>query len=178
MIKHKIHKLFGIPALFLWVFFPWAASGSELNLPEEFRGLLDSPPMIDYSSNGGSSLVYSLEGRGSVLIVGEDFFSFVSYFEAEDSDLVKYSFKTFSKRFGLEVEGKGELFEKYFKVSQGKPDEKRRDVTLIDRGSKVEMNLGLVRIKWSKGGFLYHNGKISFEDGDHDGKPDGTELGC
>ncbi|MFN4152093.1 MAG: hypothetical protein ACK4IX_14220 [Candidatus Sericytochromatia bacterium] len=91
------------------------------------------------------------------LIIGEDF---ISYIELLDNNTPSnrssnYKFRTFSLKHKVEISGEGKVFEHYYSVKD--PFNKKSTVTVIDKGSVLEIDAGLFKVEWSAGRYLYLN---------------------
>ncbi len=124
-----------------------ATGGENKKVPEEFLKLTKNPPSI--SKKPKTTFTFN---ESSAIIEGNGFFSFLTLEETKDGR-VKYRFRTFSKTHGLEITGKGVVFEKYYRITD--PKTGATVPALVDKGSKLKIDAGLFTLQWSLGNHIY-----------------------
>lgn len=95
---------------------------------------------------------FSIPNDKGALIIGKEF---ISYIELVDNKTYSsnYKFRTFSLKHKLEISGEGKVFEYYYRIKD--PLNKTSVVTVIDKGSVLEIDAGLFKVDWSAGRYLY-----------------------
>jgi hypothetical protein len=117
-------------------------------IPAELRAIIQNPPTVS-PVEGGTHF----PKEGGLLIESTDFISFIRIIKKEGTDDRDYEFRTYSKKFKMEITGKGSVFERYYRVSD--PNSEKREKTVIDKESKLFIDAGLFKAEWSLGDYLY-----------------------
>lgn len=131
---------------------------SALELPLGLEARIENPPSISENY----SLSHKFE-KPSVILEGKDFIAWITLKDGDDGKS-HYSFRAYSKVHKLEVSGKGELYERYYRVTD--PNTGKNESRVIDKGSKLIIDAGLFRVRWSAGSYIYLQDGISVEVGD------------
>jgi hypothetical protein len=129
-------------------------------LPQSLVDTIQTPPNISEGASGGFPVP---QGSG-VILRGKEFISYLFLESGPSSESAKYTFRTFSTVHKLEIQGRGEVFERYYRVSD--PAEPNSNTTVIDRGSILDIDAGIFKITWSAGPYIYlGKGKVKAEAG-------------
>jgi hypothetical protein len=127
----------------------FALSGSlSAEIPAELTSIIKNPPTVSRSKHGAH-----FPEKGGLLIESPDLISFIQIIKKDGTDDRKYTFRTYSKKFKVEITGEGSVFERYYRVSD--PNSEKRESTVVDKGSEPFIDAGLFRAEWSLGDYLY-----------------------
>lgn len=128
---------------------------SGVKVPPELLEIIADPPTISEAPNPMKRASFNVPKDSGAILQGDDFISFVSLQDQQGTDSVKYTFRTYSKQFNLEISGDGELYEHYYKISD--PHSSSCDSRVIDRGSKLTIDAGLFKAQWSSQRYIYYD---------------------
>ena len=131
----------------------WAQGG--VKVPPELLEIIADPPTISQTPNPMKRGSFNVPKDSGAIIQGEDFIAFVTLQDHQGDNSAKYTFRTFSKEFKLEISGEGELYEYYYRISD--PHSSSCDSRVIDRGSKLTIDAGLFKAEWSSQRYIYYD---------------------
>lgn len=135
---------------------------ADTSVPLDLEKLIRKPPSISMGMKRDLD-AHKIPENG--IIIDSD--NFICYISIGPSDQVNdhpflfgsnYKYITYSKKFNLVIRGMGDVFEKNISISD--PVKRPDKVTLMDAGSKTEINCGAFRVLWSAGNHIYVNRDI------------------
>jgi hypothetical protein len=89
------------------------ATGAET--PANWGALMANPPSIS-DHQALTRRIHKFDDP-SVILEGKDFIALITLTKNINDDKVQYHFRAYSKTFKVEISGEGELYERYYKVT-------------------------------------------------------------
>ena len=123
---------------------------SAIEVPKGMLALIANPPSISKDRLNERSFTFK---NKSAIVEGEDFIAYLELASEADVSASTYRFRSYSKQFKLEISGEGRVFERYYRIKD--PSGKASASRTIDRGSKLVIDAGLFKVRWSSGNHIY-----------------------